>query len=133
MATITAVVHTRNSEQTLGKCLRSVAWCDEIFVIDMDSSDGTIEIAKKHGAKIFSLRATHAYADPIRNEYLQKVKTDWTIIVDSDEEVPPTLAEKLKELMLVAGVNGYSIPRKNIIFDKWIEHTGYWPDYIVRF
>lgn len=133
MATITAVVHTKNSRKTLDMCLRSLAWCDEIFVVDMQSSDGTPEVAKKYGAKVYAVHEDLGYADPIRNEYLQKVKTDWTLIVDSDEEVPSTLATKLKELMMVAGVNGYSLPRKNLIFGKWMEHTGYWPDYIVRF
>lgn len=133
MPTITAVVHTRNSERTLDLCLRSLSWCDEIFVVDMESQDKTTAIAKKFGAKIFTVKADLAYADPIRNEYLSKVKTDWTLIVDSDEEVPGTLAEKLKSLMQIPDVNGYSLPRKNLIFGKWIMHTGYWPDYIVRF
>jgi (heptosyl)LPS beta-1,4-glucosyltransferase len=133
MPTITAVVHTRNSASTLDLCLRSVAWCDEIFVVDMGSTDKTVDIAKKYGAKVFEVKTAHQYADPIRNDYLKKVKTDWTLIVDSDEEVPRTLAEKLKDLMNVDGINGYSLPRKNIVFDRWMQHTGYWPDYIVRF
>lgn len=133
MATITAVVHTRNSAHTLDACLRSVSWCDAIYVVDMGSVDKTVEIAKKYGAKIYEVKSNLPYADPIRNEYLKKVKTDWTLIVDSDEEVPPTLAEKLKELMVAGAVNGYSLPRKNVVFGKWMEHTGYWPDYIVRF
>lgn len=133
MATITAVVHTRNSDKTLDLCLRSVAWCDEIFVVDMGSTDKTVAIAKKYGAKVYEVKSDYGFADPIRNEYLGKVKTDWTLIVDSDEEVPDTLAAKLKDLMQVSTVSGYSLPRKNIIFGRWIEHTGYWPDYIVRF
>lgn len=133
MVTITAVVHTRNSASTLEACLQSVSWCDVIFVVDMGSIDKTLEIAKKHGAKVFEVKTALNYADPIRGDFLKKVKTDWTLIVDSDEEVPPTLAAKLKELMMVAAVNGYSLPRKNIVLGKWMQHTGYWPDYIVRF
>lgn len=133
MSTITAVVHTKNSAKTLDVCLKSLAWCDVIFIVDMQSTDKTIEIADKYGTKVFAVRENLPYADPIRNEYLQKVKTDWTLIVDSDEEVPHTLAGKLKELMMVAGVDGYNLPRKNIIFGKWMAHTGYWPDYIIRF
>ncbi len=133
MATITAVVHTRNSDKTLGACLQSLSWCDAVYVVDMGSSDRTLDVAKKYGAKIYNVQTNLPYADPIRNEYLNKVKTDWTLIVDSDEEVPPTLAKKLQELMLAPGVEGYSVPRKNLIFGKWAQHAGYWPDYIVRF
>lgn len=133
MSTVTAVIHTRNSAETLDTCLRSVSWCDSIYVVDMQSTDHTIEIAKKYGAKIFEVKDQYLYADPIRNEYLKKVKTDWTLIVDSDEEVPSTLTKKLKAAMDVPQINGYALPRKNIIFGKWMQHTGYWPDYIVRF
>ncbi len=132
MPTITAIVHTKNSQKTLEKCLASLAWCDEIFVVDMQSSDQTVEIAKKHKAHVFNVKTDVRFADPIRQEYLHKVKTDWTIIVDSDEEVPHTLATKVKEVMVANEADGYNLPRKNIIFDKWIEHTGFWPDYILR-
>lgn len=133
MEGITAVIHTRNSAKTLSGCLKSVSWCDAVYVVDMQSEDGTIEIAKRFGAKIFQVSSQHVYADPIRNEYLKKVKTSWTLILDSDEEIPPSLASKLATLKMTTGVNGYSIPRKNLVLGKWIEHTGYWPDYIVRF
>lgn len=132
MSTVTAIVHTKNSALTLDKCLASLDWCDQVFVVDMESSDETLAIAKKYKATIFHEKAIR-FADPIRNTYMQKVKTEWTLIVDSDEEVPPTLSKKLQEVSLTTGINGYKIPRANIIFDKWIEHTGFWPDYIVRF
>lgn len=131
MPTITAVVHTKNSAKTLESCLESLPWCDEVFVVDMESSDETIAIAKKYKTTIFHEKQIQ-FADPVRDKYLQKVKTDWTIIVDSDEEIPKTLAEKISELMMTAGIDGYNLPRKNIIFGKWIEHTGFWPDYILR-
>ncbi len=132
MQTITAIVHTKNSEKTLDACLSSLEWCNEVFVVDMASTDATIHIAKKHKATIFHVTSNERFADPIRQEYLKKVTTDWTLIIDSDEEVPVTLANKISELMLTQGVDGYSLPRKNIIFGKWIQHSGFWPDYIVR-
>ncbi len=132
MSTITAIVHTKNSAKTLKSCLASLIWCDEIFVVDMQSTDETVEIAKKYKATIFEEKPRQ-FADPIRNQYIHKVKTEWTLIVDSDEEVPETLAKRLQELSLTPGINGYKVPRANIIFGKWMQHTGFWPDYIVRF
>lgn len=132
MPTITAVIHTKNSQRTLEACLRSVAWCTEVFVIDMESTDETVPIANKYKAKVFHVKGSHRFADPIRDEYLKKVKTDWTLIVDSDEEVPQTLAAKIQEVMKLDEFDGYNVPRKNLIFGRWIEHTGFWPDYILR-
>ncbi len=132
MATITAVIHTKNSERTLEACLKSVAWCTEVFVVDMESTDATVQIATKHKTKIFTVKGSHRFADPVRDEYLKKVKTDWTLIIDSDEEVPKTLATKIEEVMSLDAFDGYNLPRKNLIFGRWIEHTGFWPDYILR-
>lgn len=132
MSTVTAIVHTKNSAQTLELCLKSLVWCDEVFVVDMQSTDDTVRIAKKYKATLFEEKPIK-FADPIRNTYIHKVKTEWTLIVDSDEEVPATLAKHLRELSLSQGINGYKVPRANIIFGKWMQHTGFWPDYIVRF
>ena len=132
MQTITALVHTKNSAATLESCLASLSWCDQIWVIDMQSSDATLKIAKKYDARIFEEKSQLQFADPIRNKYMQKVQTDWTLIVDSDEEVGEKLAQKIKEAMLRTDVNGFLISRQNIIFGHKFAHTGFWPDYIVR-
>lgn len=135
MASITAIVHTKNSEQTLKQCLDSLAFCDEIFVVDMESTDTTLAIAKKTKAKIYTVRQPDGeplIVEKVRQQFIEKVKTDWTLIVDSDEEVPESLAKKIQEAMLVQSVDAYKIPRRNIILGKEIEHTGYWPDYLLR-
>ncbi|PWU24045.1 hypothetical protein C5B42_00815 [Candidatus Cerribacteria bacterium 'Amazon FNV 2010 28 9'] len=132
MPTITALVHTRNSANALETCLQSLQWCNEIWVIDMESSDRTLDIAKKYATKIFKTKAAFDYADPIRNIYIQKVTTDWLLIVDHDEEVPKTLAAKIQTCISIDGINGYQLPRLNIIFGEKVWHTGFWPDYIIR-
>ncbi|HSW89836.1 MAG TPA: glycosyltransferase family 2 protein [Patescibacteria group bacterium] len=133
MSNTTAIVHTKNSQETLEQCLKSLHSFADIWVVDSDSSDKSLVIAQKYATKVFKIKTDIPFADPLRNQFLQKVKTEWTLIVDSDEEIPETLAKKLQELSLTQGIAGYRIPRKNIIFGKWIEHTGFWPDYIVRF
>lgn len=133
---ITALVHTRNSERFLDACLKSLSWCDEIWVIDMGSEDKTLDIAAKRATKVYSVNM-RAFTGPtvvemVRNDYMRKVKTDWTLIVDSDEEVPPTLGAKIKEVMLTEGVAGYFIPRMNVIWGRPIGYSGFWPDYLLR-
>ncbi len=133
MATITALIHTKNSASTLAKCLTSVAFVDQVIVVDMESSDQTLNIAKQHDSIIFK-HPDVGYVEPARNFGLKKVKTDWTLILDSDEEVPSTLAQHLKKLMAEeSSADAYYLPRRNIVFNKWIQHTGWWPDFQLRF
>lgn len=133
MASVTALVHTKNSAETLEKCLKSLSFVDHLIVIDMESSDDSVKIAKKQGATVLEHKDV-GYVEPARQFALKHVKTDWTLIVDSDEEVPATLAAKLKELTTDStAADVYLLPRRNIVFNKWIEHSGWWPDYQLRF
>src|SRR5258708_13079472 len=131
MATITAVIHTKNSEKVLDGCFRSVGWWDAIFVVDMESTDSTTTIATRYGAKVYAVKVPASsgegmIVEQVRQQFLEKVKTDWTLIVDSDEEVPVTLVAKLRELMMSSGTVAYNLARRNIIFGKKMEYTGYW-------
>lgn len=130
---LSVVINTKNAENTLDKCLRSVSFADEIVVVDMESSDNTLTIAKKHGAKIFH-HEDRGYADPARDFALSQAKGDWILVVDADEEISPTLRKKI--LSTISSGNQettvYLLPRKNIIFKKWIQKAGWWPDYQVR-
>jgi len=130
---ISAVVNTYNEEKNLGRCLESVKnFAEEIVVVDMHSTDKTVEIAKKYKAKIFLHEYTR-YVEPARNFALSKATGDWILIIDADEELPQNLASKLTKIAKENKVDYVQIPRKNIIFGKWIEHSRWWPDYLVRF
>lgn len=129
MATISVIVHTKNSAATLEACLNSVqSLADELIVMDMGSTDDTLKIARQFKATIL----THpdvGYADPARNQALQAATQDWILVVDSDEEIPPSLASKILELVNQPGeAKGYAFPRKNLICGRWAK-SGWWPDY----
>jgi len=129
---ISAVVHTFNEEKNIKRCLSSLQWVDEIILVDMGSTDQTCQVAKEYKVKIFH----HEYigfVEPARNFGISKATNDWILIVDADEEIPKTLADYLKKETKNPRGDFYRIARKNIIFDKWIKHTGWWPDYQVRF
>lgn len=130
--TISVVINTKNSAHTLDRCLASVhAWADEIVVMDMKSTDDTLQIAKFYGARTFS-HPDVGYVEPARNAALAKARGEWIFILDSDEEVPPTLAKSIVQTFIQSpDVDAYFLPRKNIIFDKWVK-TGWWPDHILR-
>lgn len=133
MTKISVVINTRNEEQNLPKTLKSIKnLADEIVVVDMESSDGTVAIAKKAGAKVFNHKQM-GYVEPARNYAISKATNEWVLILDADEEIPETLAKKLKDVVSKNEGDYYRLPRKNIIFGKWIKHSRWWPDYNIRF
>ncbi len=129
---ISAIVHTYNEEKNIQRCLSSISWVDEIILIDMGSSDMTCKIALAYKAKIFQHPYT-GFVEPARNFGLSKASGKWILVIDADEEVPKNLANLLKQEAKKSQIDFYRIPRKNIIFNKWIKHAGWWPDYQVRF
>lgn len=133
MPTISVVINTRNEEENLPRALKSVnALADEIIVVDMESSDKTVDVAKKAGAKVFTHIPT-GIVEPARNFAISKATGDWVLILDADEEISTNLVKVLKELVEKNDADYYRIPRKNIIFNKWIEYSNWWPDYLIRF
>lgn len=130
---ISAVINTYNEERNLERCLASIAsFVDEIVVVDMNSSDKTTEIAKEYKAKIYFHKYT-GYVEPARNFALQKAQGDWIFLIDADEEAPGVLLTDLKAIIKENKVDYVNLPRKNLIFGKWIKHSRWWPDYNVRF
>lgn len=134
MSKISVVINTRNEEKNLPRALTSLKnFADEIIVVDMHSNDRTVDIAKKHKAKVFHHKEI-GYVEPARNFAISKATGDWILILDADEELPPTLASKLKKIASSSkSYDFYRLPRKNIIFNKWIKHSRWWPDYNIRF
>lgn len=133
MSKISAVINTFNEEVNLEHCLNSIkSFADEIVVVDMHSNDKTVKIAEKFGAKVFYHYYT-GYVEPARNFAIQCAQGEYILIIDADEELSPTLAKKLKKIAEENQIDYVEIPRKNIIFGKWIKHSRWWPDYQVRF
>lgn len=129
---LSVVVNTKNSAETLEATLKSVYWADEIVVVDMFSQDKTVEIAKKFTKNIF----THpdvGYVEPARNFAIAKAGHDWILVLDADEEVSPDLKELILKLISTESeASAYYFPRKNLIFGRWIKHAHWWPDYQLR-
>lgn len=131
---ISAVINTWNEERNIKRCIDSLAsWVDEIVVVDMNSEDSTREIARKLGASVYTHPHT-GFVEPARNFAIEKATHEWIVIVDADEVIPDILASKLKNLANTShGKSFFRIPRKNMIFGRWIQHARWWPDYQIRF
>ncbi|MBL7036484.1 glycosyltransferase family 2 protein [Candidatus Microgenomates bacterium] len=137
MAKISVVINTLNEEKRLPKAISSLSgFANEIIVVDMNSTDKTVEIAKNAGAIVYNHKRM-GYVEPARNFGIEKCKHNWVFVLDADEWIPKALKLYLKKQIksYKEGItpNFFRIPRKNIIFGKWMGHTGWWPDYNIRF
>jgi len=135
---ISVVISAYNEEKIIEDCLKSVKFADEIIFLDNSSTDGTVKIAAKYTSKIFKQDNNPFSIDLQKNIGFEKAKNEWILSLDADERVSPELAQEIKEIIgncpsdgglkIGDSADGYLIPRKNIIFGKWIQHTGWYPD-----
>jgi len=130
---ISVVINVRNEAENLSKCLHSIKdFADEIIVVDMKSTDNSVQVAKNAGAKVFTHKPLK-YVEPARNYALTKTTGKWILLLDPDEYLNKTLKKDLKSITNRNDVDFVKIPRQNIIFGKWIKHAKCWPDYLIRF
>lgn len=132
MTKLTIAIVTFNEEKNMQDCLASVSFADEIIIVDGKSTDRTAQIAKKLGAKVFIV-PNEKLMKKNMNLAFEKATGDWVLSIDADERVTTELKEEILEVISRdEGKSAYKIPRKNIMFGKWIEHTGWYPDYQYR-
>lgn len=132
MPTISAVINTRNEEANIRYCLESVKWCDEIIVVDMESEDHTVAIAREYTDKIYTHEKVLAF-DIARKFAAEKATGDWVLLIDADELVPQKVSLILKDIAVKDSTDIVYLPFKTYIMGTWIQHTGWWPDYHPRF
>lgn len=132
MSRLSVVINTFNEEENIERAIKSVSFADEILVCDMYSDDNTAVIAKKLGAKIIFHKRL-PFVEPARNFVISKAEGDWILVLDSDEEIPESLKDKILEVISKEGVVTFvEIPRQNIIFGKTMRASMWWPDYNIR-
>ncbi|MBI5127450.1 glycosyltransferase family 2 protein [Candidatus Roizmanbacteria bacterium] len=129
--TVTVIIHTFNEEKNAEECIKSARLLTRnIVVVDMSSTDKTVEIAKKLGVSVFSFPKSN-YVEPAREFGIKQAQTDWVLIMDADERITEALTKEIRRIDHNTGC--YKIPRKNIFGGiKWLKHGGWWPDYQTR-
>jgi glycosyltransferase involved in cell wall biosynthesis len=128
---VTVTVITKHEADALADALRSVSWANEIIVIDAESTDGTVEIARQFTDRVY-VRAWNGYIDQ-KNHAAGLAKNDWILSLDADERVTPQLAEEIQALLATdPDSNGYRIPRVSFYFGRWMRTTDMYPDYQLR-
>ena len=130
---ISATVIVHNEEDNIAEVCESVAWADEIIIVDSDSTDRTVEIAKQYTDKIFN-REFKGFKD--KHEFADAQTTgDWIFWIDADERVSDELKASIANLREYDDsklADGYKISRKTFFMDRWIRHCGWSPDYQMR-
>ncbi len=128
---LSVVVITRNEARNIVDCLQSVAWADEIVVVDSGSDDGTPELARQFTDKVFIVPWQGYSAN--KNFALAQTTREWVLWVDADERVPRELAEEIRETLANGPeVDGYEIPRLAFFMGRWIRHGGWYPAPVLR-
>lgn len=131
-ATLSVCIIAGNEEDRIGDCLASVAWADEIVVVDSRSADRTAEIARERGAWVI-VRDWPGYVAQ-KNFALEQASSDWVLCLDADERISPRLAESIRGVLAAApgDMAGYRMPRRTFYLGRWILHGGWYPDHKVR-
>ena len=129
-ASLSAVLITRNADAVLDACLESLAFADEIVVVDSGSVDSTVEIAGRRGARV------------VQKEWLgfgrqkqfavEQAKHDWVLCLDADERVSPELAGSIAAALAAPGATVYRMPRRNRFLGRWLAHGEGYPDWSPR-
>ena len=130
---LAVVVITKNEEQNIEDCLRSVQWIDEKVIVDAESTDGTLKVASQFTQNLH-VRKWPGFGLQ-KNFGIQQADAEWILILDADERVPTALADEITERIkswIPDEPLAYRIPRRNFFYGKWIQEGGIFPDYQIR-
>lgn len=129
---VSVVVSAYNEEKKIADCLKSVKdVASEIILINNSSIDKTVDIAKNYTDTIIT-RKNNPMLNVNKNFGFTQATGSWILNLDADERLTPELADEIGKLPEKSSVDGYFIPRKNILFGKWMQHSIWWPDYQLR-
>jgi glycosyltransferase involved in cell wall biosynthesis len=128
---VSVTVITLNEATDLGDALKSVAWADELIVVDSMSTDDTVAVARQHTDRVI-VREWPGYVEQ-KNYAAALATNDWILSLDADERVTPELALNIrKALSGTPSHGGYRMPRVTYHLGRWIRTTDWYPDYQLR-
>ncbi len=133
-APISVLIPAKNEAVNLAACLASVAWCNDVVVVDSGSTDGTPDIARAAGARVVDFKWNGVYPKK-KNWALANVpwKNDWVFIIDADERATPELQTALRAALGQTQHHGFYVNRRFWFLDGWLNHCGYYPSWNLRF
>lgn len=127
---LSVILITKNEIANLKDCLASVAFADQIVVVDSGSTDGSVQLARELGAQV--LETDWPGFGPQKNRALDLAEGDWVLSIDADERVTPELAAEIAQILDNPKFDAYEIPRLSSYCGRFIRHSGWWPDPVLR-
>jgi glycosyltransferase involved in cell wall biosynthesis len=129
---LSAVLITLDEERNLPAALESLAFCDQIVIVDAGSKDRTRELAVASGARVLLNTPWPGFVEQ-RNRAVAEARHDWVLCVDADERVTPELRREIDSLRATSfGHDGYRMPRAAHYLGRWIRGTDWYPDRQLR-
>lgn len=128
---LTVTVITRNEAPNIGAVLASVSWADEIIVVDAESTDDTVALARRQASRVV-VREWPGFSAQ-KNFAADQATNDWVLSVDADERVTPELAVEIRALLAgEPAARGYRVPRVSFYLGRWVRSTDWYPDAQLR-
>lgn len=130
---VSLIVPIKNEADNLARCLQSVRWADEIFVVDSQSTDGSVAIAQEHGAQVVQFHFNGTWPKK-KNWALENLpfRNEWIFILDADEVLPAEARQEFAQAIAKAGeTTGYWINRRFMFMGRWLRHS-YYPNWNLR-
>ncbi|CAI1161719.1 TPA: glycosyltransferase family 2 protein [Serratia fonticola] len=129
---LSVVMIAKNEAELLSECLQSVAWADEIIVLDSGSTDGSVSLAESLGAKVFTHTDWQGFGKQ-RQKAQSYATQDYVLMIDADERVTPELRHAIEQVLANADDNVvYSLGRRNLFLGRFMRHSGWYPDRVNR-
>lgn len=130
---VSVLIPVRNEIRNIQSCLESVAWSDDIVVVDSGSQDGTVEVARRFGARVVDFQWNREFPKK-KNWALEKVnfRHEWVLIIDADERLTPALSAEIQRAVAAPEADGYFINRRFMFMGQWIRNCGYYPSWNMR-
>ena len=128
---LSIIVIVKNEEPMIRECLASVAWADEIIVLDSGSTDQTVAICKEYTDHVYE--TDWPGFGPQKNRALDYATKDWVLSIDADERISYDLQTEIKRIIqMPKRHDAYSMPRRSNYCGRYMKHSGWWPDRVVR-
>lgn len=128
---LSAILIVKDEARDLPDCLASLAFCQEIVVVDSGSRDGTQEIARAAGATLLETPDFPGFG-PQKQRALDLATGDWVLSIDADERIPPDLAAEIRAAVAKPSADGYRIDRHSQFLGRVMRHGGWSPDRVLR-
>ncbi|MFQ5736972.1 MAG: glycosyltransferase family 2 protein [Thermodesulfobacteriota bacterium] len=129
--TVSCILIVKDEERNIAGCLDTLAWADEVIVVDSGSRDRTAAICASYPRVVFHEHPWEGFG-PQKNRALELATGDWVFSIDADERVTPELAREIGLVIRNPRYDAYRVKRKNFYRGVWVRHSGWWPDTVLR-